>query len=153
MRRARGRISSGRMRPVAILIIVLLLSGIMAASLWHRRGRDIAWAPDRVPRLGRSTATLAPGLHYLGRLFPSAFPLSRSPVVDERRRARLVKIPSHLKFVESGDAAAQNTKERFLHQVIGERIISAENSQIRSQLWGESFIDTPEYGFVHLSCL
>jgi glyoxylase-like metal-dependent hydrolase (beta-lactamase superfamily II) len=28
--------------------------------------------PARVPRLGRSTATLAPGLHYLGRLYPSA---------------------------------------------------------------------------------
>src|SRR3954471_5062060 len=69
---ARERISSGRIRPVAILVVVSLLSGIMAASLLHRRGRDIAWAPDRVPRLGRSTATLAPGLHYLGRLFPSA---------------------------------------------------------------------------------
>src|SRR4051794_16443959 len=69
---ARGRILSGRIRPFAILIVVVVLSGILAASLRHRRGQEIAWAPDRVPRLGRSTATLAPGLHYLGRLFPSA---------------------------------------------------------------------------------
>jgi glyoxylase-like metal-dependent hydrolase (beta-lactamase superfamily II) len=52
-------------------LLVVLACGLA----WMRLARprdDLSIARAEVPRLDRSTRTLAPGIHYLGRLFPSA---------------------------------------------------------------------------------
>ena len=65
--------SLGRRRLLhAALVLVLAIGAILASMNWSRFRGDSTIDPQQVPRLGQSTVTLVPGLHYLGRLFPSA---------------------------------------------------------------------------------
>ncbi len=72
MRASLARSKRSRARWVGSLIVVIVVTVPSVAYLSHRMGRSTLLSADRVPRLGPSAMTIAPGIHLLGGLDPAA---------------------------------------------------------------------------------
>ena len=72
MRASLARLKRSRARWVGRLIVVIVVTVPSVAYLSHRMGRSTLLSADRVPRLGPSAMTIAPGIHLLGGLDPAA---------------------------------------------------------------------------------
>ena len=72
MRASLAGLKRSQARWVGSLVILIVVTVPSVAYLSHWMGRSPLLSADRVPRLGPSAMTIAPGIHLLGGLEPAA---------------------------------------------------------------------------------